>query len=327
MKIKTYLPEKILTNEELENEFPGYSAKKIEKNIGIKQRHISEEDETALEMAIKVSESLLSQEDKLKIDFILFCSQSPDYYLPSSACILQDKLGLSTNVGALDYNLSTSGFIYGLALAKGLLKANIASYILLIMSDTFSKYLHPKDKGNRCLFGDAASAILLDKSDMDKIYEFVLGTDGRGWNNLIVPNGGLKHRYDKDAEDWIDENGALRNDNYLYMNGPEVFNFTIDAVPKLIQQVLLKNNCSLEDLDYVIFHQANQYMLQYLRELIGIPENKFYLDLKDIGNTASSTIPIALEKCLNDGTLITGNKVLLAGFGVGYSYGATIITI
>lgn len=327
MRIATYLPDQVLTNEDLSAIFPEWSSSKIEKKLGIRNRHIAADNETALDMAFQACAKLFNSVDRSKVDFLLLCTQSPDYYLPTSACILQDKLGLHTEIGALDFNLGCSGFIYGLSLAKGLLQAHIANGVLLVMSETYTKHLHPMDKGNRSIFGDGAAAIFLDRNDLSKIKEFALGTDGRGWNNLIIPNGGLKKRYTNDSPDWTDENGILRNDNNLYMNGPEIFNFTIEAVPKLVELVLRKNDTSLEEVDYVIFHQANQYMLQYLREIIGIPENKYYIDMQDTGNTVSATIPLALDKCINQGVVKVGDRVVLAGFGVGYSYGATIIII
>ncbi len=327
MKLASYLPTKTLHNEALCELFPEWTPKKIEKKIGVRERRIAAKDETALDMAVKACEKLFADIDKESIDFILLCTQSPDYYLPTSACILQDRLGLRTEIGALDFNLGCSGFVYGLSLAKGLLSAGVATNVLLVMSETYSKHIHPKDKGNRSIFGDAASATVVSKDMLSNIHEFALGTDGSGWSNLIVPNGGLRNRLKQEAPDWTDENGALRNDDMLYMNGPEIFNFTIEAVPILINQVLEKNKISIDEIDYVIFHQANQFMLQYLRDLVGVEENKFYIDMSETGNTVSATIPLALEKCLDNGTIKSGDKVLLAGFGVGYSYGATIITI
>ncbi len=327
MKLASYLPTKTLHNEALCELFPEWTPKKIEKKIGVRERRIAAKDETALDMAVKACEKLFTDIDKESIDFILLCTQSPDYFLPTSACILQDRLGLRTEIGALDFNLGCSGFVYGLSLAKGLLAAGVATNVLLVMSETYSKHIHPKDKGNRSIFGDAASATVVSKDMLSNIHEFALGTDGSGWSNLIVPNGGLRNRLKQEAPDWTDENGALRNDDMLYMNGPEIFNFTIEAVPILINQVLEKNKISIDEIDYVIFHQANQFMLQYLRDLVGVEENKFYIDMSETGNTVSATIPLALEKCLDNGIIKSGDKVLLAGFGVGYSYGATIITI
>jgi 3-oxoacyl-[acyl-carrier-protein] synthase III len=327
VRIATYFPSGILDNEELCRRFPEWSPGKIEKKLGIRSRHQAVSDETAADMAFAAADALLTDEDRRSIDFVLFCTQSPDYYMPTSACILQERLGLPTTVGAIDYNLGCSGFIYGLAITKGLLASGVASKVLLLTAETYSKHIHPRDKGNLSIFGDAAAATILDLDDLPRLHEFALGTDGKGAENLIVRNGGLRSRFNPEAADWTDENDSLRNDNALYMNGPEIFNFTIATIPPLLEQVLARNNLTLADLDYVIFHQANQYMLQYLRDLLGIPGEKFYIGMLDCGNTVCATIPIALRDCLDRGLVTPGDKVLVAGFGVGYSYGATIITI
>ena len=327
VKIEYYLPETLLTNDDLEREFPDWSSEKIENKIGIRERYIVKENETALDLALKAGGKVLKDHNKDKIDFLLLCTQSPDYYLPTSACILQHKLGLRTNIGAFDYNLGCSGFVYGLALAKSLINSKIATNILLITSETYTKHIHPKDKSNRTIFGDAAAATIIEKSEEDQIGEFVLGTDGNGYNNLIVPNGGLRNRYDVNAKEIDDGSGNIRTDNNLYMNGPEIFNFTINAVPKVVSETLEKNNITLEDLDYIIFHQANKYMNEYLRKKINIPKDKFYLNLLRTGNTVSATIPIAIKDALDNKLIKKGDKVLLVGFGVGYSWGGTIIQI
>lgn len=327
-KIEYYLPEKILTNEMLEKEFSGgWNAQKIEEKVGIRERHISSDAETSLDMGHKAAEKLLEGECKGEIDFLLLCTQSPDYYLPTSACILQDHLGLKTDTGALDLNLGCSGFIYGLAVAKGLINSNVANEVLLVTAETYSKFIHPLDKSTRTIFGDGAAATLVAKSEKNQIYDFILGTDGSGYENLIVPNGGMRNRYDPNSEVYKDEYGNIRSKNNLYMNGQEIFNFTIKKVPDLIKSVLKKNNLSMNDIDYVIFHQANKYMNEYLREKCDIPEEKYHFDMMFYGNTVSSTIPIALKDVLDRNIIHTGNKVLLAGFGVGYSWGATIIEI
>jgi len=327
VKIEYYLPKTLLKNNDLEREFPGWSSEKIENKIGIRERHIVKEDETALDLALKAAEKILKNYDKEKIDFLILCTQSSDYYLPTSACILQHKLGLKTNIGAFDYNLGCSGFVYGLALAKSLINSEIATSILLITSETYTKHIYPKDKSNRTIFGDGAAAAIIEKSEEEQIGEFVLGTDGNGYNNLIVPNGGLRNRYDPNAKEIDDGSGSIRTDNNLYMNGPEIFNFTINAVPKVVSETLEKNNITLEGLDYIIFHQANKYMNEYLRKKINIPKDKFYLNLLHTGNTVSATIPIAIKDCLDNNIIKKGDKVLLVGFGVGYSWGGTIITL
>lgn len=325
--IEYYLPEVVVTNKDLEKEFLGWNAEKIESKTGVRERRVVKENETALDLALKTSEKVFRNYERDKIDFIMLCTQSPEYYLPSGACILQNKLELKTNIGAFDYNLGCSGFIYGLALAKSLISSNIATNVLLITSEAYTKHIHPKDRSNRTIFGDGAAATIIEKSEIEEIGEFILGTDGRGYNDLIVPNGGLRNRYDINAKEIEDGSGSIRSDNSLHMNGPEVFNFTIEVVPNLVLEVLEKNKTTLEDLDYVIFHQANKYMLEYLRKKIEISKEKFYINLLHTGNTVSATIPIAIKDCLDDNIIKRGDKVLIAGFGVGYSWGGTIIEI
>lgn len=324
--ISYYLPENILTNEQLVMEFPEWSVEKIASKVGVNKRHIAADDETALDMGVKAAEKLFTENDidKSSVDFLLFCTQSPDYFLPTSACIIQNRLGLPTSCGALDFNLGCSGYIYGLSLAKGLIAGNIAKNVLLITSETYSKHLYPKDKGNRTIFGDAAAATLLSTDGFAKIGEFVLGTDGRGAENLMVKTGGMRNKCIKN-DLHFDENKNPKSSDYLYMNGGEIFNFTSEAVPVLTEEVLVKNHLLIEDIDLFVFHQANKYMMNYLRKLIGIEIDKFYVCLEDAGNTVSSTIPIALYKAKKENKL--KNNILLAGFGVGYSWGGVTLNV
>jgi 3-oxoacyl-[acyl-carrier-protein] synthase-3 len=326
-KIEYYFPELILSNNDLEKEFPEWDAEKIENKTGIRERHIVKENETALDLGFESAEKVLQTYDRKKIDFLLLCTQSPDYYLPTSACILQDKLGLRSDIGAFDYNLGCSGFIYGLAMAKSFIKTGISDSVLLITSETYTKHIYPKDKSNKTIFGDGAAATIIEKSDEEGIFEFSLGTDGSGYKNLIVPNGGLRNRYDVNAKEIDDGSGSIRTENNLYMNGPEIFNFTIKAVPVVVNQCLEKNKTNLDEINYVIFHQANLFMIEYLRKKIKIPKEKFYIDMLYTGNTVSATIPIALKNCIDSGVVKKGDKILLVGYGVGYSWGATIVKI
>jgi len=326
-KIEYYLPEQILDNKRLSEDFPDWTPEKIEQKIGIRERHIVGENETSLDLAYKAGEKVLSGTNVKEIDFLLLCTQSPDYFLPTSACILQDSLKLRTNIGAFDYNLGCSGYIYGLAIAKSLINSGIARKVLLIMSETYSKYIHAKDKANKTLFGDAAAATLIEYDEVECIHEFQLGTDGQGMNNLIVPNGGMRHRYDPHCEEVADGSGSIRTANNLFMNGPEIFNFTIRNIPPLITEVLQKNNETIETIDYIIFHQANKYMLDYLRQKMKIPPEKFFNNMLETGNTVSATIPIGICKAKENGLIHKGSRILLCGFGVGYSWGATVITL
>ena len=325
--ISYYLPEKELTNEQLVSEFPDWTVDKIADKVGIKKRHIAAEDETALDMAIAASEKLFEEYniEKTSIDFILLCTQSPDYFLPTSACIVQDRLKLPTCCGTLDFNMGCSGFVYGLSLAKGLICAEISKNVLLITSETYSKHLHPKDKGNRTIFGDAACATLISAEGFAEIGDFILGTDGKGANNLIVKSGAFRQPV-KSAQIVYDDAENPVSDDYLYMNGAEIFSFTLESVPQLVADTLMKNSMRKEDIDMFVFHQANKYMMDFLRKKIKIEPAKFYYCLENMGNTVSSTIPIALKEAMNDCSIKQGDKVLIAGFGVGYSWGGTVLT-
>jgi len=324
--ISYYLPSIVITNDDLIREFPEWTVEKIAFKLGVNKRHIAAENECASDMATQAAEKLFIEHaiDRTSIDFILLCTQSPDYFLPTSACIIQKNLGLKTDIGALDFNLGCSGFIYGLSLAKGLISANIAKNVLLLTAETYSKHIHPKDKGNRTIFGDAAAATLISTNGFAIIGDFCLGTDGGGAENLIVKRGGLRNpNAMHDTE--FDEAGNLSSSDYLYMNGAEIFNFTSEAVPKLVEKVLEKNKISKADIELFIFHQANKYMMNYLRKLIDIESEKFYYFLENVGNTVSSTIPIALYEARNEGKI--NKNIMLAGFGVGYSWGGVIIKV
>lgn len=328
--ISYYLPEAVLSNDLIHQEFPEWDIEKISSKTGINSRHISASDEFSSDMAVKAAEKLFAEHniDKSTIDYLLFCTQSPDYFLPSTACIIQDKLGLNTSIGALDFNLGCSGFVYGLSLAKGLIAGEMAKNVLLITSETYSKFIHPKDKSNKTIFGDAAAATLITaEKGFCSIGNFIFGTDEKGAENLIVKQGGMRFPVSDENEDIKDEFGNVRNDKNLFMNGTEIFNFTGEFVPKLTASILEKSNLTKEDIDLFIFHQANKYMLNHLRKKIKIPEDKFFIAMEHCGNTVSSTIPIALYEAQKQAKLVNNKNVILAGFGVGYSWGACNLII
>lgn len=324
--ISYYLPEHVLTNEELVKEFPEWSVEKVAAKVGVNSRHLSSNSETAGDLAEKAARKLFEEYsiDPKSIDFVLLCTQSSDYALPSTACILQHKLGIPKTAGAFDYNLGCSGCIYGIAIAKGLVAANIAKNILLLTAETYTKYLHPQDKSNRSIFGDGAAACLISTEGFAEIGEFDLGTDGGGAESLILKTGAAREPKPNGKES-VDEEGHVRRDDYLYMNGSDVFNFTLDIVPPMMQNVLYRNKLDQDAVDYFVFHQANKFMLSTIRKVCGLPKGKFYINLENTGNTVSSTILIGLKNSLNDGTIKTGMKVMIAGFGVGLSWGGTIL--
>ena len=325
-QIEYYLPDTIVSNEDIVADFPEWSVEKIATKVGVNNRHVVSNGETARDMAVKAAEKIFLNGPTRKedIDYILFCTQSPDYKLPTSACMIQYDLGLRTCVGALDFNLGCSGYVYGLSLAKGLILSGIAENVLLLTAETYSKYLHPKDKGNRTIFGDAASATVVSFTGFAEVGNFSLGTDGAGAGNLMVRTGGAK--YPNSINDLsLDENGNPVSSDYLFMDGSEIFTFTLDNVPPLVESTLQKNGITKADVDWYVFHQANKYMLDFLRKKIKIEKEKFYYALSEFGNTVSNTIPIALSEAMKDGSFQKEQRVLIAGFGVGYSWGGTVL--
>ena len=331
--IECYLPQQVLTNDELAAQFPEWTPAKMERKTGIAVRHIAAEDECASDLGVAAARQLFDSAvcTPEEVDYLLFCTQSPDYFLPSSSCLMQQRLGLVTSVGALDFNLGCSGFVYGLGIAKGLIETGQAQNVLLITAETYSKYIHPDDKSVRVIFGDGAAATLVQGRNTDAAAErdfigpFVYGTDGRGRSNLTVTAGAMRYRNVQAEEMVSDDSGNHHPAGYLYMNGAEIFSFTLSAVPAAFERILSKSGRSPEDIDLYVFHQANQYMLEHLRKKLGIPSEKFVLALREYGNTVSVTIPIALKQAEREGKLVPGQTVMLVGFGVGYSWAAALI--
>ncbi|MDP4289994.1 MAG: ketoacyl-ACP synthase III [Bacteroidota bacterium] len=322
--ISYYLPELVLTNEELVKDFPEWSVEKVAGKIGIKQRHVVAKEECASDLAVKAAEKLIEEYhiDRQSVDFVLLCTQSPDYFLPTTACLVQERLKLPTSVGALDFNLGCSGFVYGLSLAKGLVLGGIAQNILLITAETYSKHLHPKDKGNRTIFGDAATATLVSTEGFAEILNFSLGTDGRGAENLIIKSGAARLPEKQNDLVYDNSNNPVSSD-YLFMNGSEIFNFTLESVPALVADTLVKNDLQQSEINLFVFHQANKYMLDFLRKILKIPEERFYYFMETVGNTVSSTVPIALKEAQAQERL--KGPVMIAGFGVGYSWAGAVL--
>ena len=305
MNIVYELASGVLSNESLVQMYPEWTVEKVFSKTGIALRHVATNTETALELAERAAKRLFSTGcvSAKEVDFILLCTQSSEYKLPSSSCILQNRLGIPTTSGALAFDHGCSGFIYGLSLAKGLITGGMAKKVLLVTAETYTRYLAFEDKSTRSIFGDGAAATLIDEEVAKKIGKFSFGTDGSGAGKLIVKEG------------------------RLFMDGPDIFNFTLDIVPRTMDDVLTKNGLTRDAIDLYVFHQANKFMLDTIRKVNGLPRDKFYVNLENTGNTVSSTIPIALKQLNDAGRLQSGMKVMLMGFGVGLSWGATIITI
>lgn len=326
--VEYYLPEAILTNEMISAEFPEWSVEKIAQKTGVHTRHIASEIEFSSDLAVAAGKILMDKREinPDEIDYLLVCTQSPDYFLPTTACIVQSELGLKQSIGAADINLGCSGYIYALGQAKGLIESGQATKVLVITADTYTKFINPTDKSVRTIFGDGASASLVtEDGNPNSISGITYGTDGSGAKHLIVPNGGLRNGTQIQPKSGLEDRSIVSNGFDLYMDGPEIFNFTLHVVPETVEAVLTKMNITLDDVDLFVFHQANAFMLEHLRKKLGVPKDKFFVSLSETGNTVSSSIPIALSMAEHAGTLKTGMKVMLLGFGVGLSWGGLLL--
>ncbi|MGV3486738.1 MAG: ketoacyl-ACP synthase III [Planctomycetaceae bacterium] len=321
--IAVYLPQRIETNDDLRRLYPDWDIDLIQDKTGIRQRHIAAEDETASDLAAKAIEKLCCENaiDRDSIDFLLFCTQTPDYPLPTTSCLLQSRLGLSTRCGALDFNLGCSGYVYGLALADGLIQSGVAKRILLVTAETYSKYIDSGDRSLRTIFGDAAAATLITAQSERTLWGFQFGTDGTGGDMLLVRDGGARP-----AQDAIQPRHRKRWNSRLYMDGPSLISFTVEAIPQLIDEILQTNGLQRESIDRFILHQATRKMLEQLTDRMGLCPDRVPIDMEDVGNTVSCTLPILIDRMRNRGELRTEATNMLVGFGVGLSWAGCLWT-
>jgi len=321
--IAVYLPEIVEDNDGLAREFPKWNMDLICTKTGILSRHVAAADQCASDLGVAAAEKLFAKHDidRRSIDFLLFCTQSPDYPLPTTACLMQDRLGLPTSIGALDFNLGCSGFVYGLSLADGLIRSGVARRVLLITAETYSKYIHPTDRSLRTIFGDGAAATLIDAAEEPSLGSFLFGTDGRGAETLLVTEGGCRP-----AADAVQPSKRKRWPSSLFMDGPALVKFTLDVVPPLIDRLLADARWNSDQVDYYLLHQATAFLLEHLRDRLELDEQKTPEALRFCGNTVSSTIPLLMNELRGDGRLRPGKQTLLIGFGVGFSWAGCVWT-
>lgn len=303
---------------------------KISSSTGVKTRYIVKDGECTSDLCFTAAKALLSQLEvpTSSIDALILVTQTPDYILPATSCVLHDRLGLSKSCITFDVNLGCSGYIYGLWLAANIISSGTLSRILFLAGDTISRLISPSDRSVSSLFGDAGTATIIEKTDDESSQMiFSLGTDGKGKDQLIVPAGGFRYpKMQKTSERSMRKDNNFRSDEDLYMNGPEIFSFSLREIPPLINTLLDETQWSVSDVDAFIFHQANGFMLRHLMRRLKIPAEKFILALSEYGNTSSASIPLAMTHDLS--RRITGKetiKLLLSGFGVGYSWGGVTI--
>lgn len=319
--IGIYFPERVETNDDLQREFPEWDLQTIAEKTGIKQRYIAGPEECSSDLAVAAAERLFREHaiDRSSIDFLLLCTQTPDYPLPTTACLLQDRLKLRTDIGALDFNLGCSGFVYGLSLADGLIRSGAAKRCLLVTAETYSKFIHRSDRSLRTIFGDAAAATLIEACDEQSMRGFEFGTDGRGADTLLVTERGYRC-----GPNTIRPRGRKRWPSDLYMDGHSLMAFTVDAIPQVVQNILRRASMRENQIDLYLLHQATLKMLQQLRIALNIEERRLPICLADVGNTVSSTLPVLIEQLRREGLLKPDLWNVMIGFGVGWSWAGCV---
>lgn len=328
--VATYLPKTVLDNDELSRIFPIWTSAQIEEKLGIRERRLAGSDETVSDMATNAARALFEQNDidPASIDFVIMCSQTPDHPIPGPSFSVHERLALGKAVGALDVTLGCSGYVYCLSLAAGLIAAGSARRVLLLTADTYSKILHPGDRSVRPLFGDGATASLIevDMCEGSRIGPFVFGTDGAGSRYLTQEAGGTRLPCSPEtALTRKDAAGVERSTDTLSMNGPAIVSFTHREIPRNFDALLEKSGWRRDDIDYVVAHQANSFVLNSLAKKMNIAGDRLPHRFSMTGNTVSSTIPIALAALHEEGKLPRGTRLVLLGFGVGLSWASAAV--
>lgn len=315
--VAIHYPQRRETNDELKTLFPSWDLDLIYEKTGIRARCIAAPGECSSDLGVAAAKKLFEQHqiDPASIDFLLLCTQTPDYPLPTTACLVQQRLGLRTSCGALDFNLGCSGFVYGLALADGLIRTGSVRRVLLITAETYTRYIDPTDRSLRTIFGDAGAATLVEAVDAPALTAFRYGTDGTGADTLMVAVGGTRP-----AADAIKPRHRRRWASDLYMDGPSLIGFSVAAVPQLVDDVLRAAGLTREAVDLYLLHQATKKMMDQLQQCLGLSDERMPLWLEDCGNTVSSTLPILIDGLRRQGRLQPGVRSMLVGFGVGWSW-------
>lgn len=327
IKAITYkLSSRKISNEDLANNYDKVEPSDIYKKTGIKYRYITTENIIGSDLACFAAEDLFKiyKIDRKKIDFLLFCTEGLDYIAPMTSCLIQDRLRLKNNIGALDLPSGCSGFTNSLGMAKAIIESGQSDNVLLLFGDTPGLVTNPNDLNLRALFSDAGAAVLIERSNKNQIGSVVYGVDGSGSKHLFVDQSCLRNPID---EEWLKTNrdvGGMPR-GQMRMNGLEVFSFSIKEVPLLVKQILEKNQLEMNDIDLFVFHQASNIILKSIQRKLRISDEKMSYYLEDFGNTVSVSIPLALCEAEKENRISRGSKVLVAGYGIGFSWSGTVL--
>ena len=320
------LPQKRLTHEVLCERFGKSVMDKVAAVSGIYERRIADETQCASDFAFAAARAILGEDARDEVDMLLFGTQTPDYLLPTTSCILQHRLGLSKNCIAFDINLGCTQFLYALSTAKAYIEAHMAKKALVLCGDTPTRLINPKDKSAVALFSDAGSACIVEESPRGEVLDFAFGVDGKNYADLICPASGMRRRnIREDGEEKTDEYGNTRSNQNLYVNGFKIFAFAYKIIPHAVEEVLKKNSLSKDDIDLFVFHQAGEKIVSAAAQRLKLPPEKVYMNMREIGNCGGSSIPAAIADAAARGLIKSGSKILLCAFGVGLSWAATVV--
>lgn len=327
--IANAVPNNVAVNEDSIEIFGEQIVRRINETTGIESRHIASSDICTSDLCEAAMTTLLDDLswERESIDLLVFVSQTPDYVLPATACSMHGRLGLAHHCVAFDVNLGCSGYVYGLWMASQLMQSGTFKRGLLAVGDTISRMVSPEDRASALLIGDAGSVTALEREDNASDMVFDLGTDGSGQDNLMVPAGGFRNpTTNQTQERTVREKNNIRSDNDVFMDGTRVFTFTLRTVPKTIETTLAEMGWEIEDVDSFVMHQANRYILNHLAKRMNIPDDKFPICMKNFGNTSGATIPITMTEMLSEQLTQSPQKLIMSGFGVGWSWGTVALT-
>lgn len=317
-------------SEKYDSIFGSESVAKFSKTTGVMERRVALEEQTSSDLAFVAARRLLDSKDidRTSVGICVYVTQTPDYRIPATACVLHKRLGLSKDCIAFDINLGCSGYVYGIQAVCSLLQSTNCDRALLVVGDTSNKGIAPEDSSAAMLFGDSGSATLLEKThEVDALpIMTAYRTDGEGFKAIIIPAGAYRNRgASPDRVEWGD--GNHRSDYDLYMNGIDVFNFTISEVPDMINQFMEENELDRDKFDCYAFHQANRFILRQLSRLCKIPRGRLHISMDRYGNTSVTSIPLTLCDRYGESDDTESKDVLSCGFGIGLSWGIATLHV
>jgi len=319
------LPGTIHTNQMLREDYPDWNFDNLETRTGVYERRIAGPEETALDFAEKACKGL----DLEGVNGLIFCTETPDHPIPSNACLLHGRLSLPDNVLSLDVNMGCSGFVYCLELARSLIKCGTASKILLATGDTYSRFINVGDRSTRMLFGDGAAVSIIKEAQNGKgIIDLILGSNGKEYERFMVPAGGARQPLDDaSAVENKDKNGNIHSEENIIMDGFGVLSFFNSIIPGEVKKLLQQNDLELSDIDAFVFHQSSRVGLNSIARTLKIPGPKMIINMENVGNLVSASIPVSLKMALDEGQINSGDLIVLCGFGVGLSWATALVRI